>query len=47
MTLTLTVLFLGVIIFLFGMKRKQKMIKTVGGALFVLVLVYWTAILIK
>ncbi len=47
MPLTLAGLFLGVIIFIFGTKRKQKMIKTAGAALFVLVLVYWTAILIK
>ena len=47
MPLTLLGLLLGAALFIFGMERKRRVFIFTGGLLFVLVLVYWIAILIR
>ncbi len=47
MPFTLLGLLLGAAFFIFGIKRKQRIFKFIGGLLFALVLIYWIAILIR
>lgn len=47
MPLTLVSLIAGVILFFFGMKRKQKVLKIVGVLFTVSVIAYWTLFFIS
>lgn len=47
MPFTLLGLLLGAPLFIFGMKGKRRVFIFIGSLLFVLILVYWIAILIR